>query len=238
MIAIILYGPPGSGKGTQAKLIADKLDLFHFDTGQYLRQLLYDPKFQKNKIIQRERQINEAGKLNTPSWVLKMISQRVRKIASLDQGLVFSGSPRTFLEAFGSNADHRGLNADQRGKGLMQILEKLYKKKNIFIFVLNISPKESIKRNTSRLSCSICQTPIMGVSIFQNIKISRCPFCGGKLKHRKDDRKEIILARLREYQEQTRPIFKKLKEKGYRIKQIDGTPLPYKIHQKIIANIR
>ncbi len=226
MIAIILYGSPGSGKGTQAKLIADKLGLVHFDTGQYLRELLYNPKFQKNKIIQRELKLNKAGKLNTPSWVLKIISQRVKKIASLDQGVVFSGSPRTIFETFGTG---------KKQIGLMKLLEKLYTKKNIFIFTLNISAKESINRNTSRLSCLVCHTPIMGTKVSSmKYKVLSCPFCGGKIKRRKDDRKEIILIRLKEYQERTKPIFKKLKEKGYQIKQLDGTSLPYKIHQKII----
>ncbi|MEE8131692.1 MAG: nucleoside monophosphate kinase [Candidatus Paceibacterota bacterium] len=223
-IAIIMYGSPGSGKGTQAKLIAEKLDIFHFDTGQYLRSMLYDLKFKKNKIIQKERELNESGKLNTTSWVLKMISQRVKKIASLDQGVVFSGSPRTLFETFGDN----------KQIGLMKVLEKYYGKKNIFIFMLNIHSKESIKRNISRLSCLICHTPIMA----QKKKLNNCPFCGGKLKHRTDDKKEIILTRLKEYQERTKPIFKKLKERGYWVKQIDGTPLPYKIHQRVYSYIR
>ena len=79
MIAVIIYGPPGSGKGTQAQLLAEKFDLIHLDSGRYLREILYNPKFKKNKIIQRERKINEAGKLNTPSWVLKIIGERVEK---------------------------------------------------------------------------------------------------------------------------------------------------------------
>lgn len=225
MIAIILYGPPGSGKGTQAKLIADKLGLVHFDTGKYLRSVIYDPKLQKNKIIQRERKLNEAGKLNTTEWVLKLISDRTKKVAALGYSIVFSGSPRTVFEAFG------GAKQD----GLMKVLEKLYGKKNILVFTLNISPKESIKRNTSRSSCLICETPIMGKT---KTKLINCPFCGGKISKRKDDRKEIILTRLKEYQERTKPIFKKLQAKGYRVIKIDGTPLPYKIHQRVYSYIR
>lgn len=220
-IAIIIYGPPGSGKGTQAKLIADKLDLFHLDTGRYLRQLLYDPRWRKNKTIQRERRLNEIGKLNTPAWVLKIVSQKVQKIVALGQGVIFSGSPRTLFETFGDN----------KNIGLIKILERFYGKKNIFVFILNILPKESIKRNISRLFCSVCQTPIMG---WAKNKIKKCPFCDGQLRQRKDDNKEIILARLKEYQERTESILKKLKEKGYRTKQISGVPLPYKIHRKIV----
>ena len=219
MTAVIIYGPPGSGKGTQAKLLADKFGLIHFDTGQYLRELLYNSKFCKDKIIQKELWLNKTGKLNTPSWILKIVSQRVKKIARLEQGVVFSGSPRTIFEAFGG----------KKRIGLMRLLEKLYNKENIFIFTLNISPKESIKRNTSRLFCSVCHTPIMA----QKNKLNNCPFCGGKLKYRIDDGKEIILARLKEYRERTLPIQKELKKCGYKIININGEPLPEKVHKKI-----
>ncbi|KKP85420.1 MAG: Adenylate kinase, partial [Candidatus Nomurabacteria bacterium GW2011_GWA1_35_8] len=68
-IAVILFGPPGSGKGTQAQLLADKLNLFHFDTGKYIRDILYNPKLKNNAAIKRERRLNESGQLNTSSWV-------------------------------------------------------------------------------------------------------------------------------------------------------------------------
>lgn len=227
-IGIIIYGPPGSGKGTQAKLTAEKLGLFHFDTGQYLRGLLYNPKFQKNKIIQKEMRLNKAGNLNTPSWVLKIISQRVKKIAGLGQGIVFSGSPRTIFEAFGG----------KKRIGLIRLLEKLYNKKNIFIFALKIPEKESIKRNIKRRVCSVCKTPILRISKYRNIEILNCPFCGGKLEYRVDDKKEIVLARLKEYRERTLPIQKELKKRGYEIIDINGESLPEKVHKSIIASFR
>ena len=80
MIAIIIIGPPGSGKGTQAQLLAEKLNLVHFDSGSYLRQVLYDSKYKKNKIIQAERKLNETGKINTPFWVLKIITDKIKKL--------------------------------------------------------------------------------------------------------------------------------------------------------------
>src|SRR4030042_4476970 len=101
MVSIMIMGPQGSGKGTQAELIAKKVNLVHFDTGQYLRAILYDSASKNDKIIQREHKLNEAGILNTPSWVLKIMIQAVKKIAVLKKGIVFSGSPRTFYEAFG-----------------------------------------------------------------------------------------------------------------------------------------
>lgn len=222
MIAIIIYGPPGSGKGTQSKLLADKLDLVHFDTGFYIREVLYNPKLKKDKIIQKEKLLNESGKLNTPSWVLKIITGKTKEIERLGKSIIFSGSPRTILEAFG----------DKEHRGLMDILKKFYGKKNIFIFVLKISPKESIKRNSKRLLCSVCRTPILSQAAGGR-QMLNCPFCGGKLESRFDDKKEIILARLKEYREKTLPIQKELKKRGYKVININGEALPFKIHQRL-----
>ena len=230
MIAIIIFGPPGSGKGTQAQLLAEKFNLVHFDSGSYLRQILYDPKYKKNKAIQAERKLNEAGKINTPLWVLKIIVDKIKKIEKLNESVVFSGSPRSTFEAFG----------DKKHKGLMKILEEFYGKKNIRIFILNISEKESIKRNSKRIVCSICRTPLLSQisDVIPCQMFKDCPFCAGPLKSRFDDKKEIIVERLKEYQRRTFPIIKELKRKKYKIININGYQLPYKIHQKIIANIR
>ncbi|MBI5401343.1 nucleoside monophosphate kinase, partial [Candidatus Wolfebacteria bacterium] len=183
-IAVIIYGPPGSGKGTQAKLLADKLNLFHFDTGDFLRSVFYGSiKIAvSKKEFEKERKLNEAGKLNTPSWILKIVGAKVKNLAGLGHSIVLSGSPRTLYEAFG----------DKTHEGLFYLLTKKYGRKNIFVLVLEIPEKESLKRNTHRIICSVCKTPILS-------QMSNCPFCGGKLKHRKDDKKEVILGRLREY---------------------------------------
>ncbi len=238
MIAVIIYGSPGSGKGTQAKLLADKLNLIHFDTGNYIRELLYSPSFEKNasrselallrgKIIQKERLLNEAGKLNTPSWVLKIIAEKAKKIEKLNEGVVFSGSPRTMFEAFGGG----------KNKGLIKILEEFYGKKNIFIFVLNISEKESIRRNAERLVCSVCRLPILSQELNVKCRTLKCSFCGGRLKSRFDDKKEIIPERLREYRLRTFPIIEELKKKKYKVVDIDGGPSPHEIHKRILSCI-
>ncbi len=224
MKAVIIYGPPGSGKGTQANLLAGKSGFSHLDTGEYLRNILHDPDSQKNKIILKERKLNDSGKLNTPSWVLKIIGQRVREISKLKKSIVFSGSPRTVFEALG----------DSKNKGMIKILEQAYGKKNIFVFLLEIPPSVSLKRNSKRSSCSVCKTVLLAK--YNNLK--SCPFCGGKIKRRQDDEKEIILTRLEEYRTRTLPIINELKRRKYHIIKISGLPAPYKIHKKITSYLK
>ena len=222
--AIILYGPPGSGKGTLANLLSKNFGFVNFDTGQYLRNLLYNPEFSKNKTIQKEKLLNQSGKLSTPSFVLKLVLGETKKIAAAGCGIVFSGSPRTIFESFG----------DKINRGLMEVLGKLYGRKNIFIFELKISPETSIKRNSRREICAICGQP----SLFLYAgKTPCCAVCAGPFKKRIDDNPKVFETRLAEYQKRTRPIFDQLKKEGYKIFSLDGEPAPYKVYQKIVRAI-
>jgi len=236
--AIILYGPPGSGKGTYAALLVNNFDFTHFDTGRYIRKLLYDSANQKDEIIQREKKFSEKGMLCTPVWVLKIISQVAEKIAAVGWNVVFSGSPRTIFEAFGRDADERRNDEGGQSKktvGLMSILANLYGKENIFIFELKVKPQTSIKRNTTRVACAVCGQPSL---FLYTGRTKCCAFCAGPFEKRKDDNIEVIKTRLREYQERTRPILKELAKEGYKIFQIDGEPAPYKVYQEIIKKIK
>ena len=229
MTAIIIYGSPGSGKGTQAKLLADKFGLIHFDTGKYIEQVVHDSKNKKNKAIQKQRKLFDSGILCNPSWVLEIVSEKIRQLAKIGFGIVFSGSPRTLYESFGDLPDRR---ASKSQSGLIDVLEKYYGKKNIFIFSIDISDKNSIKRNGNRLMCSVCGTQLLAT--FKDIgRLKMCPFCGGKLYRRTLDKPEIIEVRLKEYRERTLPIQKELKKRGYKIININGEPLPEKVHKKI-----
>ena len=225
-IAIIIYGPPGSGKGTQAKLLADKLNLFHFDTGDFLRSIFYGSmKIDVNKKeFEKEKKLNESGKLNTPSWIFKIVSDKVKSISELGHSVILSGSPRTLYEAFGNKTNN----------GLFHLLTEKYGKKNIFNLVLEIPERESIKRNSHRIVCSVCKTPLLGQVSNVKCQMSACPFCGGKLEHRKDDKKEVVIGRLKEYRAMTKPIFKELKKRKFKIIKINGISAPYKVHQQII----
>ncbi|OGY60721.1 MAG: hypothetical protein A3F99_02385 [Candidatus Colwellbacteria bacterium RIFCSPLOWO2_12_FULL_43_11] len=221
--AIIIYGPPGAGKGTQADLLANHFGFVHFDTGKYLESLIYNPVYKKDKIIQRERNFFESGKLMTSSWVLDMVVKRAKEIAKADLGIIFSGSPRTVSEA----------------KGMIPVLERLYGRKNIMFFVLKVTPATSLKRNSRRLVCSICEAPVLFLKETSKFTVkSRCPFCGGKLFRRTLDKPVIIKKRLIEYGLRTKPVFSEIKRQGYKVFEVTGKALPFQVFQKIKSHIR
>lgn len=217
-LAIIIYGPPGSGKGTQANLLADTFGLHHLDTGRYIEQVVHDPANRRSKLIQRERRLFDTGFLCTPSWVRAIVKKKTREIARAGLGIVYSGSPRTLTEA----------------RALIPLLEKLYGKKRVLPFVLKVRPETSKFRNSNRWICRLCGRPIM---YSPRVKYPHCPVCGSPLHRRTLDDPKVIAKRLLEYHERTEPIFDYLAKRGYKLIPINGEPRPYKVFASLRKEI-
>jgi len=217
--AIILSGPPGAGKGTQANFISEKLGVKHFDVGRHFRRMIEegDP-LMTPKLIEE----NKKGILLDPKVFLSFIEKNIKKWADEGKSIVFSGQPRTELEAFGSNDL----------EGFMDFLVKLYGKENILIFKINIPEYITIERNSKRLVCMECKK----VSIASEAE--ECSSCGSKLHRRKDDNPKAIMKRLEEYNNRTVPIFKGLMERGFNIIEINGEPEPLEVFESIQGEIR
>lgn len=209
-LAVILYGPPGSGKGTQANLLAEKFGLYHLDTGRYIEQVVHDPANRASRVIERERRFFDTGFLCTPSWVRAIVEKKTREVRAAGFGIIYSGSPRTLPEA----------------GALIPLLEKLYGKKRILPFVLKVHSRTSQFRNGNRWICHLCGRPLM---YSPKVQYPHCPACGSALHRRTLDAPKVIEKRLVEYHERTEPIFSYLKKRGYKLITIDGEPLPYKV---------
>lgn len=220
-IALIIYGPPGSGKGTQANLAADRLGLIHFDTGKFLESVVHDPANAKDAMIKHEKMLFDTGKLLTPAWVFKMVKKKTEEISKANFGIVFSGSPRTLPEA----------------KGLVPVLIRRYGKKNIFPVILKVTPATSIKRNSNRLLCAFCGMTILNTLIAKKNGLKFCVFCGGSFRRRTLDAVEVIKVRLKEYEERTKPIFQFLRTQGFNPIEISGEPVPYKVFENILRKV-
>ncbi len=223
--ALIIYGPPGAGKGTQANLLAGKFGLIHFDTGKYLEQLVHDPEKAGDPEIRKAREDFDSGVLLDPAFVLKIITKKSEEVAKSGFGIVFSGSPRTLYEAFG----------DGKNKGLIELLEREFGKDNVLPIFLNIDPKVSILRNKNRKICSICGTAILYNDSDQH---KTCPLCGGSLRTRTLDNPAVFETRITEYEERTKPILKRLFDRGYSISDINGHPMPYQVFAEITEKLK
>lgn len=224
--AIIIYGPPGSGKGTQAELLVKKLKIFHFDIGSHIEKVVHDPKNRNNELIQKQRRTFDTGGICDPAWVAKLAAGEIKAIAEKGLDLVLSGSLRTLFEAFG----------DHKTEGLLKTLEKAYGKKNILFFLLKVQPKVSIARNSKRMICTECGYAVLRAYLRQDPLA--CPVCGGKLRTRTLDKPDIIKTRLTAYQSQTAPVFKELKKRGYKLNIVNGEPAPYLVNKQMLKHIR
>lgn len=214
-------GVPGSGKSTQADFLANKLGLMHFNTGKHLESILNDPVNRQKKTVIKEKKNFDTGRLVTPSFVVGEIKKKILSIAKAGWGVVFSGSPRTAYEA----------------EKLAPFLEKLYGRSNIYVFFIDVPVAESIKRNSKRFVCNFCGAPLL-TKFYPSKNPKYCPVCGGKLYRRTLDNPASIKVRLEEYKNRTKPVFEKLRKRGYKIINIDGTPPPYRVFQKINVHFK
>lgn len=221
--AVILYGPPGAGKGTQAELLARRYGFVHFDTGHFLESLVHAPGATKDPALRRERILFDTGKLNTPAWVLRVITEEVRKIGTAGYSIVFSGSPRTLYEAFG----------EKREKGLVATLFKYYGKRNVHPVWLDIRAETTLHRNRTRKICSVCGLPKLGKA-----EVNHCPFCEGPLYTRTLDDPEVIKERLKEFHGRTYPILREFKKHGIAVRKVNGEPAPYKVFASVVRTLK
>ncbi len=222
---LMVFGPPGAGKGTQANLLAGKFNLIHFDTGKYIESVVHDPANQNDSKIDKLRYDFDNGILLDPMWVYNIVKTGAQKIAESGFGIVFSGSPRTYPEAF---------EAEGPDNGLISFLEKTFGRENVRPILLNIKPETSIQRNSNRLICTVCGTAVM---YHEHARPEFCPFCGGMFKRRTLDTPETIKVRLKQYVERTEPIIAGLKKHGYNVIEVDGEPLPYVVFADVVGKL-
>ncbi len=226
-LVIILMGPPGAGKGSQAELLAKKLGLYYFDTSKILQQAFNNAKkgeFVKIKgkkyFLEKEKKFASRGILCSPPFVSYLLKEKIRKLYKMGENLVFAGSPRTLYE----------------GKEVMPFLEKLYLKKNIKINLIEVPARETIFRNSHRRICQLMRHSILYSKETKNLKL--CPLDGSKLIRREDDDPEVIKIRLKEYKERTFPLVEYFKKRRLKVKKINGKGSVAAVFKRVLKALR
>lgn len=161
---IILFGPPGSGKGTQAAFIAKATRKFAwFDGGTEIEKMVRSRKYDNFPGIKAVKKTFFSGALANPLWVInKLTIPATKRFALQKKGIIYSGSFRTMLETFGN----------KKHKGLLRIVEDLYGKDNIIVVEINIPVSESVKRNSKRGRPGLDEAKIIRVRYQTYIKSS------------------------------------------------------------------
>ena len=198
---LVLFGPPGSGKGTQAERLRNQLQLRHISTGDLLREAVA----QKSELGKKVESVLASGQLVSDDIVLALMRDAilaVKEDAALS-GWLLDGFPRTLGQA----------------KGLDALLAETGETIDA-IFVLDATREAVIERLSGRRTCTQCKT-VYHVKYNPSRAEGVCDRCGGKVVQREDDRPETIAKRLDVYESQTRPILAHY-EGRVNIHRIDG----------------
>jgi adenylate kinase len=210
---LILMGPPGAGKGTQAERLVDDFDLPYYATGDILRAAIGEG----TELGKQAQPIVEAGDLVPDELMIGVIMERI-DTPEAEDGFILDGFPRTIPQA---EALDEAL--DRRGRALTAAL------------LINAPGEEVIRRLSGRRICAK-SGHVYHVEFDPPKKDEVCDQDGSRLIQRDDDKPETIEKRLAVYREQTTPLIDLYDERGL-LRRFDGTRSPEEVHSHIRATL-
>lgn len=206
---LILLGPPGAGKGTQAQFIVTRYGVPQISTGDMLRSAVKA----QSELGLKAKAIMESGGLVSDQIVLALVRERLAS-ADCAAGFILDGFPRTMAQAheLSSILDAMGRSIDH-------------------VISLDVENEEIVQRLSGRRTCPACGKGFHIVFAAPRIE-GVCDSCGEILVQRNDDKRETILNRLSVYDEQTAPL-KRFYAEGGLLRSVDGTLSIDEIQQQI-----
>lgn len=193
---IVIMGPQGSGKSTQAQLLARRLKIPCLSTGEIFREISKE----ETALGKRVKEIMNGGQLVGDKTTLAVVKKFLRE-PKYQKGVVFEGFPRNLFQA-----ENLNLKIDK-------------------VFYLSLSHKEALKRLTARRICKKCGANFNLITTPPKVR-ENCDLCGSELYQREDDTKEAVLERLRLFDKQTKPVLDFYKKQGILQEVDGERPIP------------
>ncbi len=194
---IVLFGPPGAGKGTQAKELSQKYDIPHISTGDILRANVREG----TELGLKAKEYMDKGELVPDQVLIGLIKDRLEE-PDCENGYLLDGYPRTIPQA----------------DALEDILGEISKPLEVVINI-DVSDEEVVKRISGRRTCSCGES--YHVMFNPPEKEGVCNACGAQLYQRDDDSEDVVRQRLAVYNEKTKPLINYYEEKGLLV-NVDG----------------
>jgi adenylate kinase len=187
-VILVFLGPPGAGKGTQAKLLSQRMGFLHVATGDLLREAVKN----QTPLGKKAKEYMDRGELVPDELIVQLIEETMPK----DGNVILDGFPRTVNQAL-------ALEEMLKGKG-----EKISK-----VLFFDVPDEVIIDRLSGRRVCSKCSA-VYHVK-YNPPKIEGvCDLCGGSLVRRDDDKEEVVRKRLEVYRKQTQPLIEFYQDRG------------------------
>ena len=208
---LVLLGPPGAGKGTQAVAVRERYSIPHISTGDMLRGAIAA----ETPLGIRAKQIVDSGNLVPDDMITEMVRQRLGA-ADTKHGFLLDGYPRNLGQA----------------RSLEEILDGMGQKLDRVVS-LELSDAVLVARLSGRRTCDACGAPYH-VTSAPSRKADLCDACCGTLSQRADDREDVIAHRLAVYHAKTAPLIAFYRERGLLV-EIDADGSVAEVQARIVA---
>jgi len=210
-LRLVIFGPPGAGKGTQAKLLSERLGVPHIATGDMLREAVKAG----TRLGGLAKKYMDEGRLVPDEVVIGMVEERLRQ-PDCSKGFILDGFPRTIeqAEALDSELEKLGLKLDA-------------------VLNLEVGDEEVVKRIALRRTCRSCGA-VFHLIFNPPRREGVCDRCGGELYQRDDDREEVVRNRLKVYRQQTKPLLEFYRRRGL-LRDVNGERSIEDVFKEILA---